>query len=938
VAFSSFWLDRRTLRGVNAFVGRAQELAALQDVAKRSAAGPSAAVVVGEPGSGKSRLLAEARVRVRLRETFVISGYEAERRVPLAAAGGLLRALAGIRPQGRLANFLSGGREASELEPLRMFEAAHRAFREQARVLLVVDDVQWVDELSLALCHYLARAAAESKQPIAIFVATRPEAAGMSLVDALPPDRVLGLDLGPLGRDEGMELALALDPTLERESAALLWEKAEGSPFWIEALARAGAGGGDLTQLLTHRLRGVGPDAGGLLAILAVAGRPVGHDYLGALANLPTHRAREGLAALVGRGVAVEASGMVRVTHDLLREAALKEVPEEARRQIHRNLAALLEREAGEDVALLREALEHRRSGGLTTLGLAVRIARSSRRRFVGREGLQLLGEIADEADPLDPEATVLQELVASLATELAEHETALARWSLVADRAEAGVDRADALLAASRAAYALARPEEAREYLLRARHEEAGDDVVTLECGTHEAAILLWLEQRTGEGRAAAAEAVTYAKQIAARGGGVSALSRRARLAYLDALRLQYESAMQEGDPEGLLRAAEEREASAQGFELESYLAASLSVGVGLMQTGRVDEAVRRLRRLWDEAHTQVLPRLGVDAGWWLARTLHSLGDLDEAERVMDETTQLAARAGDVPRARHRVARVSGAVALERGRPRDALRQLERATAAEANEHQRIAFHQDVAVWYARLDGPRAAPAVREQLAAAHACVEAVGCPRCEAELLLYSAEALARLGEGANASRALARRKDRIRRPTPLEEIVELHVRALAEPAGEGRVAALESALAAVDKAPYGLQALWIRLDLALALAEVDRERAVGELSETAEAAHERGATTIVELAEQALRSLGVRTWRRTAAGPLLTRREQEVAQLVADGRTNREIAQALFLSPKTVERHVSNVLRKLGARNRTELASRLREHAAEYAGDTR
>jgi DNA-binding NarL/FixJ family response regulator len=81
---------------------------------------------------------------------------------------------------------------------------------------------------------------------------------------------------------------------------------------------------------------------------------------------------------------------------------------------------------------------------------------------------------------------------------------------------------------------------------------------------------------------------------------------------------------------------------------------------------------------------------------------------------------------------------------------------------------------------------------------------------------------------------------------------------------------------------------------------------------------------------LAAQALRSLGVRTWRRGSAGAPLTPREEEVARLVADGATNREIARALFLSPKTVERHVSNVLKKLGVRNRAGLASRLRDLA--------
>jgi DNA-binding NarL/FixJ family response regulator len=56
------------------------------------------------------------------------------------------------------------------------------------------------------------------------------------------------------------------------------------------------------------------------------------------------------------------------------------------------------------------------------------------------------------------------------------------------------------------------------------------------------------------------------------------------------------------------------------------------------------------------------------------------------------------------------------------------------------------------------------------------------------------------------------------------------------------------------------------------------------------------------------------------------------------VSGGATNREIAKTLFLSPKTVERHVSNALKKLGARNRTELGERLRGGAAEYAGNAR
>ena len=924
---------------MHVFVGRVGELAALRDVARDSASGPSAAVVVGEAGSGKSRLLAEAREQALLPQTFAVTGYEAERLLPLAAASGFLRALGSTRPHGeQLEKLLYGEQTTSEFEPLRLFEAAHRAFRAVGPALLVVDDIQWADELSLGLCHYLARAASESRQRVAMFVATRPGAAGTSLVDALAPERVTFLELGPLEREEGVQLALALDPDLDPGRGAALWEQAQGSPFWLEALSRAGAGGRDLAQLLTHRLRGVGADAGVVLAILAVTGRPIALGDLDELAGWPVERVRGALGGLVGRGVAIETSGTVRLAHDLLREAALGDLPEDVRRQIHRNLAGLAERAAGEDVRPLREALEHRRAAGLPTLDLAARVARSTRRTLLGQEGLQQLAEIAIDADPLDSVATQLLEEVAALATELADHELALDLWSRVADRTETEIDRASAWLAASRAAYALQRVDESRTLLARAQAIDASDDVVELECRTHEAAILLWLEPRAVEGRSAAAEAVVAAKQIATHAGGLAALEKRARRAYLDALRLEFESALQVGDSVVLLRAAEEREAAARGFDFESHLTASIAVGAALRQRGRFDEAVTRLRRARDEAHRHILPRLGIDAGWWLARTLLLMGEVVEAEAVVREMVELAARAGDVPRGRHRVARVELAVALERGRPHEALRRLEREVVEETNDHQRITLLEDLAVWYARLDGPAAEAIVREQLAAGAACADEVGCPRCGAELILYSGEALSRIGDRAGARRALERWDARANRPDRHEEIVRLYGGALSQTVANARLAALESALMSAEASQCVLPALWIRLDLGRELAAGGSDGAAAVLAETAAAAHDRGALTVVELAEQALRSLGVRTWRRAGARTLLTPREQEVAELVAGGATNREIADVLFLSPKTVERHVSNALKKAGARNRTELASRLRELGAEYAGNAR
>jgi DNA-binding NarL/FixJ family response regulator len=490
---------------------------------------------------------------------------------------------------------------------------------------------------------------------------------------------------------------------------------------------------------------------------------------------------------------------------------------------------------------------------------------------------------------------------------------------------------RASALLAAARAAYELGRIPEAREALAYSRQLDEIDDVVRLEQSSLDAAILLWLEQRTAEGRAVADEAVATANRLATEAGGVDALDERARRAYLDALRLDYEAAVMEGDAAGLLRAAELRESAARGLDVESYLTASLALGLALRQNGRIHEAVARYRRVWAEAHKRVLPRLIVDAGYWLARILEHTGELAEAERVVREASDLAARAGEVPRARHRISRVACGIALQRGRPVDALRVL--GATEEPNQHQRIMLHGDLALWHGRLEGAAAAATVVEQVALGQACADAVGCARCAAELLLFAAEGLARADEQEEARRALARWEASGVRPEILDEILQLHASALTEEDTAARVDALKTALATAEGSSYRLAALWIHLDLGRALADVDTERAVAELGQVADLASRQGATTVLELAEQALRALGVRTWRRGAAAPL-TERELQIARLISEGASNPEIARQLFLSRKTVERHVSNLLKKVGVRNRAELAARVADLEVEGA----
>lgn len=916
------------------FVGRMDELAILGQVADRARSdGLAAALVVGEPGSGKSRLLAEAEGRLRFDHAFRVVGYESERQVPLAAASALLRALANApRYGGQVDAVLL--EPSTALEPVRVFETAHRALREFEPAVLVLDDVQWVDELSLALAHYVVRAAADAGQRLAVFAATRP--AGVDVVAGLPEERLTRMELGPLRRADGVDLARAIAPDLDEATAAELWQRAEGSPFWLGALARGGRAA-DARALVAARLAGAGSDAAALLALLAVAARPLALADAAELQGWKPERVEGAAAELIARGIAVDAAGVLRLAHDLIRAAAEAELPEEQRLGLHRLLAEWLGRRAGDDLRLLRAALEHRRAAGAPTLDLALRVARTPRRRLLGAEGLEQLERIAADAGVTGEDVKALNEEIAALAHELGHYERALDRWALVAEWEREPAARARLLLAASRAAYELGNPVEARRHLDAAREIGGSDEVTTLEQLTHQAAIRLWLEQRTAEGRTLTRDAVTRARALVTAAGGVERLEPGTHRAYLEALRVAYEAAMQTSDPEEMLRLAEERSSAARGFDEEAFLRASLAGAVALLALGNPRESRARIQRVWDEAQRRILPQLAVDAGYWVVTALLQSGRIADAEEAAAVVSELAGRVGDVPRARHPLSRLTCWIGLHRGDLRDGLRALEREAAALQNVHMRIVFHQDLATWLARTGGEADAGEVLASLDAARACADAAECPRCAGELRLVSAEILTRIGRTEEARRALAESEGAVTIDR-WNDIPRAHAAALLElhsgDAARG-IEALGHAVALAEQVGAGLDALWIRLDLGRALADVDRDRAVEELRRAAEQAEDSGSATVRALAEHELRAVGVRTWRRGHAERGLTEREAEIARLVAAGATNPEVAQALFLSRKTVERHVSNLLRKLGARNRTELAAKVRELEQEVEG---
>lgn len=931
---------------VSGFVGRARELDVLSGLAEPHG-GPGVALIFGEPGSGKTRLLAEARGRVPVHASFAMTGFEPERQVPLATASTFLRELAHRMPIGEElgALFSSSPAQTGQLEPIRIFEAAHLALAALQPVLISLDDIQWADELSLALCHYLVRAAAYADDNMTLMAASRPASAAAAFASSLEQvaaGRVATIELGPLSREEGVELAAELAPNVDPDCLELVWQRAQGSPFWIQALA-GGEGEVDASALVTRRLRGATGDSASLLALLAVAGRPLTLDEAATLQHWPPERVQDAVAQLMSRGLAVENGGVLRLAHDLIREAALRDLPDESKRELHRRLSEWLEARTMDDPGELRAALEHRRLGGLPALQLALRLARAPRRALLGRDGLELLIAILDESDPNEDEGSELEEAVASLAFDLADYRVAFERWAIVAERRPNPEDRAAALVRAARAACWAECPDESRAFLARARELAFQDSVLALELETAELFVETWIGPVTDEMLAAGPRLAATARALAKEQGGFEQLSLRARRACLDALDQEKLEAMYRGELDAAIAACDDAAAAARGFDAELELSAKILKQFALMLLGQLAESEVELRRIWQESRRRAMPKIGMEAGFWLLRVLELRARVREADAIAPEVEELAARMGDPVGVRwvnHQCRRLK-LLGVDWQQTR---REIERAALVEPYEHERLDYYAVLAVFTARLGGRSLTAAALNYRAKADEDAAVAGCLRCSTELELADAEILARAGR-AEAARACLASWD-AKRPNPrgldaLSRRLTDALLAALEGETERAVEGLETVQAESEAIDAVLFALWTSLDLARILADKDRTRSADILRSTSERAELLGVNALTQLAEQRLRALGVRTWRRREAVPArsglaaLSDREREIALLAASGASNPEIAQAVFLSRKTVERHLSHVFAKLGVRNRTELAAQLGSHAAEPVG---
>jgi len=340
----------RTPASAQPLVGRTAELAALAD----AVAARRTMLVLGEPGIGKTRLLDELAAVARSRGVAVLRGrgIEAELARPYGAWLDAFTGAAELLP-----------RTEGETDRARLFDAVVAALRARGTVLVILDDVQWLDDASAALAHYVARSAPE----VTIACGARPgeladNPAALRLVRVLGRDRsICQIELAPLGAAETAALVAAYAPGVD---GARVFTESGGHPLFAVELARAFTRGdahsSSLDALLAERLELVDGVAAEVLPWAAALGGAFTADLITAVAAVS-------LADLARAMTELEERSLLRATatgwdfaHDLIRAAAYRRISEPRRRLLHlqiaRTLAALPDPEGERSVELAHHA------------------------------------------------------------------------------------------------------------------------------------------------------------------------------------------------------------------------------------------------------------------------------------------------------------------------------------------------------------------------------------------------------------------------------------------------------------------------------------------------------------------------------------------------------------------------------------------------------
>jgi DNA-binding CsgD family transcriptional regulator len=918
-------------------VEREAELAAIGAHLERARAGTGGLLLVeGPAGIGKTSVLREARQAAEAVGMTVLhgTGTEFEREYPFGVVRQCLSPV--VRREDDRRRLLTGAAGLAEPALLDVADPIPATFfgllnglywllatlADERPALLVVDDAQWADEPSLRFLGYLARRV--DSIAVAVVVAARRE------VDFAPESPALRevrdharahrerLALRPLATPGVAELARTLSGSPVDEDFAEACRRATGgNPFLVDELLRAlrdggvpftaaqaaGAGRspGGVTRSVGATLDRLGPDARALARAVAILGEGSELELAAQLARVARAAAAPSAAALAAAGI-LEDDARLTFRHPILAGAVRDGMAVHERAAEHARAAELLRARgaAPERVAL---QLLHVEPAGDPRVVAELRVAAGhARERGAPASAATLLTRALSEPPAPGERADVLVELGRA---ELDQGRASDA-WDHLSEARRCAVDPRTRGLSVALLAMAVPGDRAARAALMELVEQ------MLPEVAAHDRELGLRLRATLAIAGGSAddlalegstvAEAMVLGQMIFARMDPGARADELAGLALRGAR--QVDALLEEGaiglaftgivlalrwadrleDAERLLDRAIEvarRRGSTSDFAIAMTLRAAVH---------------RRAGRLRDaEADARMALPAGLDHQWLFARGVAPLvGTLLDQGRVADAAAELSAVMPDgdeVPDSPPMIPVVLARMAVYAAR----------------REHERALAAWRVAV--ARVDELRGINA---------GWIE---------DLVVVAGVHQAR-GDAAAARAAAARAGTLAERwGTSGARGQALHAQA--------RTGAVDDAEAALEEAVALLAASPVRLEHARALVALGALRRRGgrradsraPLREGYHLALGSGALALAETARAELRASGIRVAReRPTGGDALTASERRIAGMAADGLSNAEIAQELFLTVKTVEMHLTHAYRRLAISGRAELAGAL------------
>jgi len=938
-----------------ALLERAEELAAV-DAAIAAAGGGAGRLVVieGPAGIGKTALLGEARARAaasglpvllaraseletafsfgvvrQLFEGSVASTSEEERSRLLGGAAGQAARLFG-----------SGGSVDESGEDV--YALLHGLYwltanlAESGPLALAIDDVQWSDPPSLRWLAYLARRL--EGMPVCVFASLRPvEDEHPLLADLLADPATATVRPNSLTAPSVAELvAQELGSDAEEAFSLACHDATGGNPLLLRELLRTIAAEDvpavaasvpvverlapdAVTRSVRLRLGQLPDEAARLARAVAVLGHRAEREQAAALAGLERRQMAPAAAAL-SRVNLLRPEPPFSFVHPLIRNAVYETIPAQEREAEHARAADLLAELAAPPEQIAAQLL----LAPPESVSHAVEVLREAARRATAEAGLESAVRYLLRAleEPLGEEdrGELLLELAAVEASLGAPAVTTHLREAVAL--LEAPERQAEASLALGHALYWAGDEEEGVEVLERALAEHPGLDT-ELRCrleaelvvnatrlpSQYERAreLLARLDVSVADGPGARVLLSGRAYHEAAAGGDAEEAAETA-LAALTAMSEEERARNYTAGSYALLR-TDRLDAGIQ--LLDSTLAdarrrgaifhfSSLSMTRAIFQyaRGALVEAEADGRAALDTLpHRDVWFRPA--AHGWLAQILVERGALDEAAELLDpiEAVVSADAFSRAPLLRARTL-----VEAARGDHRTALsRALELGAALAAFGHT----------------NPSASlPAWRSLAALEH---HALGETQEARELALEEVELARTWGVASASGRAL-------------------RILGLIEGGNRG-IELIREAVELLEPSPAQLEHAYALASLGASLRRANkRAEARDHLRRALELAQRAGATLLAEHAHEELIAAGARPRRVELSGAAaLTPSERRIAAMAAEGMSNREIAQALFVTLRTVEMHLSNAFRKIGVSSRTQLPAALAEAGTPVAAAT-